>query len=55
MLRAVCLPTERAEQYPALLAEFLDVWRSDGHNAVCHSLYEETISPCVACRGCQRD
>lgn len=39
----------------ALLAEFLDVWRSAGHDAVCHSLYEETISPCVACRGCQRD
>ena len=38
-----------------LLAEFLDVWRSAGHDAVCHSLYEETISPCVACRGCQRD
>lgn len=55
MLRAVCLPTERAEQYPALLAEFLDVWRSAGHDAVCYSLYEETISPCVACRGCQRD
>ena len=55
MLRAACLPTERAEQYPALLAEFLDVWRSAGHDAVCHSLYEETISPCVACCGCQRD
>lgn len=48
-------PRRERSNTRALLAEFLDVWRSAGHDAVCHSLYEETISPCVACRGCQRD
>lgn len=48
-------PRRERSNTRALLAEFLDVWRSAGHDAVCHSLYEETTSPCVACRGCQRD
>lgn len=29
----------------ALLAEFLDVWRSAGHDAVCHSLHEGPSRP----------
>lgn len=39
----------------ALLTEFLDEWHSAGHSAVLHSLYDETITPCMACRGCQQD
>lgn len=39
----------------ALLVEFLSEWRAAGHTAVIHPLYDESISPCMACRGCQWD
>ena len=39
----------------ALLTEFLAAWRQAGNTAVVHSLYDEAIHPCMACRGCQWD
>ena len=39
----------------ALMTEFLDVWHAAGHTSVVHSLYDLTIRPCLACRGCQQD
>ena len=39
----------------ALMTEFLDVWHAAGHTSVVYSLYDLTIRPCLACRGCQRD
>ena len=35
----------------ALLTEFLDEWQAAGHGFVTYSLYDEAISPCMACRG----
>ena len=39
----------------ALMREFLDVWHAVGHTSVVYSLYDLTIRPCLACRGCQQD
>ena len=39
----------------ALMTEFLDVWHAAGHTSVVYSLYDLTIRPCLACRGCQQD
>lgn len=39
----------------ALLTEFLAEWYDAGHSFVIHSLYDEAITPCMACRGCQYD
>ena len=39
----------------ALMTEFLEAWHAAGHISVVHSLYDLTIRPCLACRGCQRD
>ena len=39
----------------ALLTEFLDEWQAAGNTFVVYSLYDEAISPCMACRGCQWD
>lgn len=39
----------------ALLMEFLAEWHDAGHSFVIHSLYDEAITPCMACRGCQYD
>ena len=39
----------------ALMTEFLEAWHAAGHTSVVHSLYDLTIRPCLACRGCQQD
>ena len=39
----------------ALMTEFLEAWHAAGHISVVHSLYDLTIRPCLACRGCQQD
>lgn len=48
-------PRGKESNTRALLTEFLDEWQTAGHSFVCHSLYDEAISPCMACRGCQQD
>lgn len=39
----------------ALTNIFLDTWRAAGHEAEVFSLYDLSIAPCRACRGCQAD
>ena len=39
----------------ALMTEFLEAWHAAGHTSAVHSLYDLTIRPCLACRGCQQD
>ena len=39
----------------ALVDIFLRVWRAAGHEAELFSLYDLSIAPCRACRGCQTD
>lgn len=39
----------------ALMTPFLDEWQAAGNTFVVYSLYDEAISPCMACRGCQWD
>lgn len=39
----------------ALVDIFLRVWRAAGHEAELFSLYDLSIVPCRACRGCQAD
>ena len=39
----------------ALMTEFLEAWHAAGHTSVVHSLYDLTIRPWLACRGCQQD
>lgn len=39
----------------ALMTEFLEAWHAAGHTSVVYSLYDLTIRPCLACRGCQQD
>lgn len=48
-------PRGKESNTRALTEEFLTVWREAGHTASFHSLYELSIAPCHACRGCQKD
>lgn len=48
-------PRGRESNTRALVDICLDTWRDAGHDAEVFSLYDLSIAPCRACRGCQRD